>query len=44
MTIDVIESLARLVLTENVFVYENNYYRQIKGDATAVVEFLPSII
>jgi len=33
MTIDAIESLARLVLTENVFFYENKYYRQIKGGA-----------
>jgi hypothetical protein len=33
MTIDAIESLARIVLTENVFIYENKYYRQIKGGA-----------
>lgn len=33
MTIDAIESLARLVLMENVFFYENKYYRQIKGGA-----------
>jgi hypothetical protein len=33
MTIDAIESLARLVLTENVFFYEQKYYRQIKGGA-----------
>ena len=33
MTIDAIESLARIVLTENVFIYEQKYYRQIKGGA-----------
>jgi hypothetical protein len=33
MTLDAIESLARLVLTENVFVYNNQYYRQILGGA-----------
>ncbi|CAF3397453.1 unnamed protein product, partial [Rotaria sp. Silwood2] len=33
MTIDAIESLARIVLTENVFTYNNKYYRQIKGGA-----------
>lgn len=33
MTIDAIESLARIVLTENVFVYNNKYYRQVKGGA-----------
>jgi hypothetical protein len=33
MTIDAIESLARIVLSENVFIYENKYYRQIKGGA-----------
>ena len=33
MSLDVIESLARIVLTENVFVYENKYYRQINGGA-----------
>ena len=33
MTLDAIESLARIVLTENVFIYKNNYYRQIKGGA-----------
>ena len=33
MTIDAIESLARIVLTENVFIYNNKYYRQIKGGA-----------
>jgi hypothetical protein len=33
MTLDAIESLARIVLTENVFIYENKYYRQIKGGA-----------
>ena len=31
MTMDAIESLACIVLTENVFIYENKYYRQIKG-------------
>lgn len=33
MTIDAIESLARIVLNENVFVYNDRYYRQIKGGA-----------
>ena len=33
MSLDAIEQLARLVLTENVFIYENKYYRQIKGSA-----------
>jgi hypothetical protein len=33
MTTDAIVSLARLVLMENVFFYENKYYRQIKGGA-----------
>ena len=33
MSLDAIEQLARLVLTENVFIYENKYYRQIKGGA-----------
>lgn len=33
MTMEAIENLARIVLTENVFVYNNNYYRQIKGGA-----------
>ena len=33
MTLDAIESLARILLTENVFIYENKYYRQIKGGA-----------
>ena len=33
MTLDAIESLARLVRTENVFVYNNQYYRQILGGA-----------
>jgi len=31
MTIDAIEHLARIVLTENVFVYNNKYYRQMVG-------------
>jgi hypothetical protein len=33
MTIDAIESLARIVLMENVFIYDKKYYRQIKGGA-----------
>ena len=33
MTLDAIESLARIVLTENIFTYKNIYYRQIKGGA-----------
>ncbi|CAF1366004.1 unnamed protein product [Adineta ricciae] len=33
MTIDAIETLARIVLMENVFYYEQKYYRQIKGGA-----------
>jgi hypothetical protein len=33
MTIEAIEQLARIVLTENVFVYENKYYRQVIGGA-----------
>jgi hypothetical protein len=33
MTIEAIEHLARIVLTENVFVYENKYYRQVIGGA-----------
>ena len=33
MKIDAIESLARIVLTENVFIYNNKYYRQIIGGA-----------
>ncbi len=33
MTIDAIECLARIVLNENVFIYNNQYYRQIKGGA-----------
>ncbi|CAF2080561.1 unnamed protein product [Rotaria magnacalcarata] len=33
MSINAIESLARIVLTENVFIYGNKYYRQIKGGA-----------
>ncbi|CAF3391666.1 unnamed protein product, partial [Rotaria socialis] len=31
MTIDAIESLARIVLIENVFTYNDKYYRQIEG-------------
>lgn len=31
MTIDAIKSLAPIVLMENVFIYENKYYLQIKG-------------
>lgn len=33
MTIDTITRLARLVLDTNCFVYENNYYQQIRGGA-----------
>ncbi len=33
MTIEAIEQLARMVLTENVFIYENKYYRQVIGGA-----------
>lgn len=33
MSMEAIEQLARIVLTENVFVYNNKYYRQIKGGA-----------
>ena len=33
MTIEAIEQLARIVLTENVFIYQNKYYRQIGGGA-----------
>ncbi|CAM4848967.1 unnamed protein product [Rotaria magnacalcarata] len=33
MSINAIESLARIVLTENVFIYGNKYYRQVKGGA-----------
>ncbi len=33
MSIEAIESLARIVLTENVFIYENKYYRQVIGGA-----------
>src|ERR1700734_3375680 len=33
MTIEAIEHLARIVLTENVFIYENKYYRQVLGGA-----------
>ena len=33
MSIDAIEQLARTVLTENVFIYEEKYYRQVIGGA-----------
>ena len=33
MPIEAIERLARIVLTENVFIYENKYYRQVIGGA-----------
>ncbi len=33
MTIEAIEQLASMVLTENVFIYENKYYRQVIGGA-----------
>ncbi|CAF0911704.1 unnamed protein product [Rotaria sordida] len=33
MSIDAIQSLARIVLSENVFTYNNKYFRQIKGGA-----------
>lgn len=33
MTIDAIEQLARIVLDENVFIYDKKYYRQTKGGA-----------
>lgn len=33
MTLDAIEELARIVLTENVFVYNDKFYRQVKGGA-----------
>jgi hypothetical protein len=33
MTIEAIEHLARIVFTENVFIYENKYYRQVIGGA-----------
>jgi hypothetical protein len=32
--LDAIRKLARIVLTENVFIYEKKFYRQIIGDAT----------
>jgi hypothetical protein len=31
--IEAIEHLGRIVLTENVFIYENKYYRQVIGGA-----------
>ncbi|CAF2764280.1 unnamed protein product [Rotaria sp. Silwood2] len=33
MSIETIEQLARIVLTENVFIYEQKYYRQVVGGA-----------
>ena len=33
ISIEVIEELARIVLTENVFIYEEKYYRQVIGGA-----------
>ena len=33
MSIEAIEQLARMVLTENVFIYEQKYYRQLIGGA-----------
>jgi hypothetical protein len=33
MSIEATEQLARIVLTENVFIYENKYYRQVVGGA-----------
>jgi hypothetical protein len=33
MTIEAIEQLASMVLTENVFIYENKYYWQVIGGA-----------
>ena len=33
MKIDAIESLARIVLIENVFIYNNKFYRQIISGA-----------
>ena len=33
MSMQAIESLARIVLTENVFIYKNKYYRQVIGGA-----------
>ncbi len=35
--IDAIRKLARTVLTENVFIYENKFYRQIIGGAIGSV-------
>ena len=45
MILDAIESIARIVLTENIFIYENKYYRQIKGGAmgSAFTLTLPNI-
>jgi hypothetical protein len=31
MKLDAIESLARIVLTENVYIYNKKFYRQIIG-------------
>ncbi|CAF1507917.1 unnamed protein product [Didymodactylos carnosus] len=33
MSIEAVEQLARIVLTENVFIYEDTYYRQVVGGA-----------
>ena len=33
MSLQAIEQLARIVLTENVFIYEDRYYRQVIGGA-----------
>ena len=33
ITIEANENLARIVLTENLFIYENKYYRQVLGGA-----------
>ena len=33
MSLQAIEQLARMVLTENVFIYEQKYYRQVIGGA-----------
>jgi hypothetical protein len=33
ITLDALRKLARLVITENVFIYENKFYRQVVGGA-----------
>jgi hypothetical protein len=33
ISLDAIRKLARIVITENVFIYENKFYRQIIGGA-----------